>query len=120
MPRTFGLLARTFFGLNGLLTVWCLGCCGFEPMLNVGGGAMATPCAEELAALPGALQAGAATSTAPDASCSCLSCCAVSAVRFAVSSAAPEPLAQPVSGSVTLVSIAQEPRYPPPKAPRWT
>lgn len=124
MPRSLGLLSRIFLGVNGLLTVWCLGCCGFEPLLDSGAGAMAAPCAEATsmdapggASLPG-VPIASSVSTG-DADCACQSCCAISSVQFAFTTIASEPPAQPVSLAVTLVSVAPEPRYPPPKAPHW-
>lgn len=120
MPRALGLLARTFFGLNGLLTVWCLGCCGFEPLLSAGGRGMAEQCAEEAAmtgpAVPGAPAASAPATNAPDCGCACLSCCAVSAVRLAFKSGSVEPPALPLGIPDSLISISPEPQYPPPKA----
>jgi hypothetical protein len=115
VPRTLGLLARSFFGLNGLLTVWCLGCCGFEPLLNPGDRAMAAQCAEATTMTRSAESAVVVTANAPDGGCDCQSCCAVSSVRFALSAAASEPPALPLTLSAALISIAQEPQYPPPK-----
>ena len=112
MPRTLGLLARAFFGLNGLLTVWCLGCCGFEPLLDSGDGAMASRCEEAAATTSSAP----AATDAPDCGCACQSCCAVSSVSFAFGPGASESPALPLTLSAALISVAQEPQYPPPKA----
>ena len=66
-PTTAVLIARAF---TGLVTVWCLGCSGYEPLLNalLGTGAVMT-CASEMsdgAELPdGTSLVAAATETAP-------------------------------------------------------
>lgn len=124
MPRSLGLIARSLIGLNGLLTVWCLGCCGFEPLLDASAGGLAAPCAEAPAlagaagpSLPGVPVASAFTTSAPDTDCACQSCCGLSSVQLAFSTPATEPPAQPVSPAVTSVGISPEPQYPPPKAP---
>jgi hypothetical protein len=115
VPRTLGLLARSLFGLNGLLTVWCLGCCGFEPL--VGSGRMAEECASTVteSGAPGDPIAWAPNTDAPDCGCACQSCCAVSAVRLAFGTGSTEPQALPLAISESLISISPEPQYPPPK-----
>jgi hypothetical protein len=128
VPRALGLLARTFLGLDGLLTVWCLGCCGFEPLVSAGNRAITEQCLDDSRMSSKADQAVAATpwvvavapASAPDCGCACQSCCAVSAVRLAFSAGSSEPQALPVSLPDSLISVTQDPRYPPPKPlPLW-
>jgi len=121
VPRSLGLLARSLFGLNGLLTVWCLGCCGFEPLVNAGGRAESAECAAAMqrsadSAIPGSLVASDDTTNAPDCGCTCQSCCAVSAARFVLHAGASESPDLPRALSDSLISTTQEPLYPPPKA----
>jgi len=125
MPRSLGLLSRTLLGLNGLLTAWCLGCCGFEPLLNGTDRSMVAQCAEDAALGSSARQtapetflaAADAGSDAPDCGCTCQSCCAVSAPRPAFQAAAFEPPELPLSFSDSLIGTAPQPLYPPPKTP---
>jgi hypothetical protein len=107
VPRTLGFLSRTLLGLNGLLTVWCLGCCGVEPLVSAGDGAGAAACAgDSPVSSPDALDCG----------CACQSCCAVSAPRFAFHAGASETPELPPGFPDALISTTQQPRYPPPKA----
>lgn len=119
MPRTLGFFARALFGVNGLLTVWCLGCCGFEPLLNAADRVVTVDCVESMndSTVPGETSL-VATSSVDGCGCVCQSCCAVSAVRLTLSGSSSELLALPESIAVSLVSMALEPRYPPPKAAR--
>jgi hypothetical protein len=106
VPRTLGLLSRTLLGLNGLLTVWCLGCCGLEPLVSAGNGADAAECAQN---------APMSSPDVLDCGCSCQSCCAVSTPRFAFHAAASETPELPPGFSDALIGTTQQPRYPPPK-----
>ena len=123
MPRSLGLLPRTLLGLNGFLTAWCLGCCGFEPLVDGSDRAMAAQCAED------APMGGSAEKTAPqtplaasdigsdalDCGCTCQSCIAVSAARFAFQPGAFEAPDRPLTFSDSPIGTAPQPLYPPPK-----
>jgi len=121
MPRSLGLLARSLFGLNGLLTVWCLGCCGFEPLVYAGSRTEAMECAAAMQSAgesenpDASVIAADVTTDAPDCACACQSCCAVSAARFVFHAGASESPDLPLTFSDSLIGSAPQPLYPPPK-----
>lgn len=144
MPRPPSTLTRALRALVALVTVWCLGCSAFEPLLDhlVGvSGGVGMVCAsdagagERLAVPPapsesnGAQAAGlsapsrtsvAAPSDAPAGQqayeCGCQSC---HAVQLAIAGVAPSPPAAPerlqVLEPVTPSSVSREPLVPPPQ-----
>jgi hypothetical protein len=125
-PTTAVLIARAF---TGLVTIWCLGCSGYEPLLNalLGTGAVMT-CASEMSegTEPGAMSAAVASAsntaelTAAESSprgfdCGCGSCHAPSPrtpVQAGGSSARPFVVGAPI---IEPVSVSRAPVAPPPQ-----
>ena len=125
-PTTAVLIARAF---TGLVTIWCLGCSGYEPLLNalLGTGAVMT-CASEMSegtergAMSAAVDSAANTSvvTAEESSargfdCGCGSCHAPSprpADLAAASSPRPFVVGAPI---IEPVSVSRAPVAPPPQ-----
>jgi hypothetical protein len=127
-------MSRALRALTALVTVWCLGCSSFEPLLasllgEEGVGGMA--CASESAIRgprPGrsagaandgrlAVNAVAALDTEAhrDFNCGCQSCIAMSLPALLVDAGPSVVPSVPASEPLTLVSIEREPLVPPPQ-----
>ena len=125
-PRAATLFARAF---TGLVTVWCLGCSGYESLLNsLLGHSTGMTCGSEMAGDMAIGQPDDGTAAAPAASvaasassrgfdCDCGSCSAASPQTWTVQSA---PAAPPtVAGMVVIapLSVSRSPIAPPPQSP---
>jgi hypothetical protein len=120
-PTFLALAARLF---TGLVTVWCLGCSGYEPLLGslVGGGGMS--CASEMGV--SASETGADNSAAQasigDASqadhgfdCGCGSCHAASPMQWGASVERYENPRVASFAAVEPLSVVRAPVAPPPE-----
>jgi len=139
MPRPASVSLRFLRSLVAVVTVWCTGCSGFEPVLGAiaGEGAQVMSCASESMQASNASTEGSASSAgmisgstsseqttvsaAPRASsqnefsCGCSSCHAVElahGVIPTVEQAAPIPVVQAPSA---LMSVGRTPLLPPPE-----
>ena len=130
MRRQPSLVTRLFRALTALVTVWCLGCSGFEPLVsgllgaNVGG----MTCGGESSAprsLPSAGGAGVATQASiggpADAhgdrgyDCGCQSCHAAEAQLAAMPQRAGVAVPPAPAAVERHLSIEREPLVPPPQ-----
>ena len=133
MRRHSSRTCRVLYGLTALVTVWCLGCAAFDPLLDglfgpqVGAGML---CASDNSSyLPSATTLSTAREDAPEATaapadgsappsglvCGCQSCYAPAPALFAV---APDPPPSPralVFEPSAPASIEREPLVPPPQ-----
>ena len=135
MRRRFSRLGRVLHALTALVTVWCLGCAAFDPLLDgllgsrVGTGMLCasdslrdvpTAATLDLAREDGAQAVAApAEGSVPRAGvvCGCQSCYATAPVLLAV---APDPLlppSAPLFEPSLPTSIEREPLVPPPQRP---
>jgi len=130
MMRPPSFFARVTRALTGLVTVWSLGCCGFEPIiasLFAADGVVAMDCADSGDTSAGTVEAGgeqlpgsgagAATVTNPsdDSACSCTNCLAPSPRVVSVILAPPLPGRAPGPLVASFPSEVRVPLVPPPQ-----
>lgn len=124
---------RVVRSITALITMWCLGCSSYEPMLSTlfasagsagmscdGNGGMedvtsAAPSAPSDSPKETAISA-AANGSQHSISCSCQSCHAASPTALGVATAPPSPARPPLSTLVNFLSVEREPLVPPPDA----
>ena len=106
--------------ITGLITVWCLGCSGFDPLLSaLLGSTRAMNCVSEMSAATGS-QPG--TVSIQDSSpergfdCGCDSCYAASPVMWIAMSDEPQRPEAMSLAVVEPVSITRIPSVPPPES----
>jgi hypothetical protein len=120
-PTFLALAARLF---TGLVTIWCLGCSGYEPVLGslIGGGGMS--CASEMAVSASETGAGtsAAQATVGDASqsdhgfdCGCGSCHAASPMHWCANVERSDNPRVASVAAVEPLSVIRAPVAPPPE-----
>lgn len=133
MRRRPSLALRAFRGLVVLVTVWCTGCTGFEPLIGAALGISETGmvCASDAGAMADGSQMSTAkgvdgphsstvsalpTSPAqPGFSCGCTSCQTVAPAMWSFA-ALPAPAPTPaVATELPLVSVGRVPLLPPPE-----
>ena len=119
-PTPLLLLARA---LTAAITVWCLGCAEYDPIIKavLGDGASAMRCASEMMQQSGTdagqnTAASFETSGAQDGlTCGCASCHSASPQSVVVvAERAPAPSAEPSSFAAP-VSVVRAPNAPPPE-----
>jgi hypothetical protein len=124
---------RVLSGFVVLLTVWCTGCSGFEPVLEaaLGGSEVGMECASEQsgagrskespsAAAANAQSAGAVSATPASSNergftCSCSSCHSVTIASWSFTPLAAPPLLPAFATELPLVSVSRMPLLPPPE-----
>jgi hypothetical protein len=133
MRRRPSLSLRAFRGLVVLVTVWCTGCTGFEPLIDaaLGRTEMGMACASEAGTGADGSQTSSARAvegphfastvsalaTSPAQagfSCGCASCLAVTPVVLSFAHL-PPPLAPVAAPELPLASVARVPLLPPPE-----
>jgi hypothetical protein len=123
--RRPSLVTRVLRSLTALVTVWCLGCSAFDPLiasLFPGDGPMMV-CASEgpRSVQPGATNESSVSAPAPDrgasdgTSCGCASCTAPAPTGFAVAAPAQALPQQPATDAISPSSVARTPLVPPPQ-----
>jgi hypothetical protein len=134
MRRQPSLSLRSLRGLVVLVTVWCTGCTGFEPLIDaaLGRAEMGMVCASEAGA--GADRSMTSSANAVDGphfastvsalatspaqagfSCGCASCMAVTPVVLSFAHLPPLPLAPVAATELPLASVVRVPLLPPPE-----
>ena len=125
---------RVLRGFVVLVTVWCTGCSGFEPLLDaaLGGSQVGMVCASEESGTDGRAQrpASAAAANAPSAAavsaapastsergfnCSCSSCHSVTIASWSFTPLAAPLLPPAFAAELPLVSVGRSPLLPPPE-----
>jgi len=127
--RPISRATRLLRGFTALITVWCVGCSGFEPLLDAAFGARASvmTCGSDAASM-GATMAPSSTddsrghaiiSAAADAhrgfDCGCGSCHSVAPTVWAFPSVPSIAPAMALGHIGALVSVARAPLLPPPQ-----
>ena len=135
MRRHPSLRLRVLRGLVVLVTVWCTGCSGYEPLLDaaLGRTGVGMDCASEDGEPPGPAQAPragvtaershavAAISTLPMSSgdngfsCGCTSCHAVTLASWSFTPLPTPAISVANATELPLVSVARTPLLPPPE-----
>jgi hypothetical protein len=130
--HSVSLLTRGMRATVAFTTVWCLGCCAFQPLVSrLLGASQGAPmvCAADEAATgqPGVQSSSDATaptgSVAPSAAmgspdadgCACLSCYAPAPATTTMALVLPSVEAQPSLDPAAPVSVSREPLVPPPQ-----
>jgi hypothetical protein len=132
MPRRVSPFARALRSLTALITVWCLGCSAFEPLLEralrgAGGAGMRCESDESMAtsstAVAAPIDATSRLETIPSDgpaqrafSCGCQSCQSVSVTQLAVIVVPVQRFEIPSAPPTALLSIEREPLVPPPQS----
>jgi hypothetical protein len=133
MLRGPSFALRIVRSLTALITVWCLGCSSYEPMLSafLGSGAAATMACDGSGGMddtsPVVLSAPADSTKGPQVSppsegaqcmiaCSCQSCQSASPNPLGVASIRLSPPSLPLSSFMSFASVVREPLVPPPEA----
>lgn len=133
MLRGPSLTLRVVRSLTALITMWCLGCSSYEPMLSalLGSTVGATMACDGTGGMddswPVALSASADSPKSPQVSapsegqqrtiaCSCQSCHSASLNALGIASLRVSPASLPVSSLVSFASPVREPLVPPPDA----
>lgn len=124
---------RVLRGLVVLVTVWCTGCTGFEPLIDaalgrdaaavvcasgaadMGGGPEMSAAAAERRGPIGKVSAQVARGERPPFSCGCTSCQAVTPVVLSFAHLPPLPLPPVAAPELPLASVVRVPLLPPPE-----
>jgi hypothetical protein len=124
-PSLLALLGRT---LTGLLTVWCLGCSGFDPILGAlfgASGSTVMNCASEMgmSSTPDDADGAGAASTIRDAGradrgfdCGCGGCYSASPIQWTVIVDRAQTRRIDALAPVEPMSVTRTPVVPPPEA----
>ena len=121
--------ARILYSAVALATVWCLGCCAFEPLLSSLLGpaqSMAVRCSGDAATNASAVasfyedsapavSAFGSGSDSAQTVCACTSCVAPAPMASTIARIAPLATQQPRAEASTPTSVEREPLHPPPQ-----
>jgi hypothetical protein len=122
--RRPSILIRALRAATAVVTLWCLGCSGFEPLLDAALGAESTvmSCGADAGAMAASTDGAshhATVSAAADShhgfDCGCGSCHSASPSTFALSSAQHLAPTTAFARIIALVSVVRTPLLPPPQ-----
>jgi hypothetical protein len=116
--------ARTMRGLLAVLTVWCIGCSSFEPMLerwmSDDASASAGCMGGESRSTPATSDANIAVKSAPapavQLGCGCTDCIAAEPIVLALDDAPHATPEAPFAPVPAFLGIVREPQVPPPRS----